>query len=66
MRMTNGDFATCEGNNLATGKTSSWFGEYYRLKCEGGAAMLFTAIRASETSMTVDVQEVVRQVSGLA
>jgi predicted dehydrogenase len=38
--MTNGSFASYEGNNLETGKTSSWYGEYYRLECEGGAAVL--------------------------
>jgi predicted dehydrogenase len=129
MRMTNGSFASYEGNNLATGKTNSWHGEYYRVECEGGAAvldrdhivrieersaagtlqtrelppveiiwdghqavaaefldwldggpppattladnlqstaMLFAAIRAAETGTTVDVQEMVQQVSGLA
>jgi predicted dehydrogenase len=40
MRMANGSFASYEGNNLATGKTNSWYGEYYRLECEGGAAVL--------------------------
>src|SRR5215212_9568901 len=40
MRMTNGSFASYEGNNLETGKTNSWYGEYYRLECEGGAAVL--------------------------
>jgi hypothetical protein len=40
MRMTNGSFASYEGNNLATGKTNSWHGEYYRVECEGGAAVL--------------------------
>ena len=126
LRMTNGSFASYEGNNLATGKTNSWYGEYYRLECEGGAAvldrdhtvriegrsaagtlqtrevppvevvweghravaaqfldwldggpppattltdnlqstaMLFAAIRASETGMTVDVQEMARRLS---
>ena len=38
--MTNGSFATYEGNNLATGKTHSWHSEYYRVECEGGAAVL--------------------------
>jgi predicted dehydrogenase len=129
LRMTNGSFASYEGNNLATGKTNSWHGEYYRIECEGGAAvldgdhivrieersaagtlqtrevppveviweghqaiaaqfldwldggpppattladnlqstaMLFAAVRASETGTTVNVQEMVRQVSGLA
>jgi predicted dehydrogenase len=126
--MTNGRFATYEGNNLATGKTNSWHGEFYRIECEGGAAvldrdhivrieelsvagtpqarevppveviweghraaaaqflewldgglppettladnlqstaMLFAAIRASETGMTVDVQEMARELGGL-
>jgi predicted dehydrogenase len=40
MSMTNGSFASYEGNNLAAGKTNSWYGEYYRLECEGGAAVL--------------------------
>ena len=124
MRMTNGSFASYEGNNLETGKTNSWHSEYYRLECEGGAAvldrdhivrieersaagtlqtrevpqvevtweghqavaaqfldwldggptpattlannlqstaMLFAAIRASETGMNVDVQEMARK-----
>jgi predicted dehydrogenase len=127
LRMTNDSFSSYEGNNLETGKTNSWYGEYYRLECEGGAAvldrdhtlrieersaagtlqtreippvevvweghkavaaqfldwldggpppattltdnlqstaMLFAAIQASETGMTVDVQEMARQVSG--
>ena len=40
LRMTNGSFASYEGNNLETGKTNSWYVEYYRLECEGGAAVL--------------------------
>ena len=40
LRMTNGSFANYEGNNLATGKTHSWHGEYYRVECEGGAVVL--------------------------
>lgn len=40
MRMSNGAFASYEGNNLAAGKTNSWTGEYYRVECEGGAAVL--------------------------
>jgi predicted dehydrogenase len=40
MRMTNGSFASYEGTNLATGKTNSWHGEYYRVECEGGEAVL--------------------------
>ncbi len=129
LRMRNGSFASYEGNNLASGKTNSWHGEYYRVECEGGAAvldrdqtvrieersaagtrqtrevepvavtweghlampaqfldwldggppppttladnlqstaMLFAAIRASETGTTVDVQEIARQLSGAA
>ena len=127
--MTNGSFASYEGNNLATGKTNSWHGEYYRIECEAGAAvldrdhvvrieewsaagtrqtrevppvkviweghqaiaaqfldwldggsppaatlddnlqstaMLFAAVRASETGSSVDVQEITRHLSGLA
>ena len=40
LRMTNGSFASYEGNNLATGKTNAWHGEAYRVECEGGAAVL--------------------------
>jgi predicted dehydrogenase len=127
LRMTNGSFASYEGNNLESGKTNSWYGEFYRLECEGGAvvldrdhvvrieersaagtrqtrevpqteviweghqavaaqfldwlndgqppattlsdnlqstAMLFAAIRASETGTTVDVQELVQELGG--
>ena len=127
LRMTNGSFAGYEGNNLAAGKTNSWHSEYYRVECEGGAAvldrdnvvrikersaagalqmrevapvavtweghqavaaqfldwldggpapetalagnlqsaaLLFAAIRAAETGTTVDVQAMVREVSG--
>jgi predicted dehydrogenase len=127
LRMTNGSFASYEGNNLESGKTNSWYGEYYRLECEGGAAvldrdhivrieersaagtlqtrevtpveviweghqavaaqfldwldggpppattladnlqstaMLFAAVRASETGMTIDVQEMARELEG--
>jgi hypothetical protein len=38
--MTNGSFASYEGNNLETGTTNSWHGEYYRLEYEPGAAVL--------------------------
>ena len=38
--MTNSSFASYEGNNPETGKTSSWHGECYRIECEGGAAVL--------------------------
>jgi predicted dehydrogenase len=40
LRMTNGSFASYEGNNLESGKTNSWYGEFYRLECEGGAVVL--------------------------
>jgi predicted dehydrogenase len=40
MRMSNGSFASYEGNNLATGKTNGWHGEYYRVECERGVATL--------------------------
>ncbi len=40
LRMANDSFASYEGNNLATGKTNSWYGEFYRVECEGGAAVL--------------------------
>lgn len=40
MQMDGGSFATYEGNNLETGKTNSWHSEYYRVECEGGAAVL--------------------------
>lgn len=40
LKMTDGAFATYEGNNLATGKTNSWHSEYYRVECEGGVAVL--------------------------
>jgi predicted dehydrogenase len=126
-RMTNGSFASYEGNNLESGKTNSWYGEFYRLECEGGAvvldrdhvvrieersaagtrqtrevpqteviweghqavaaqfldwlnggqppattlsdnlqstAMLFAAVRASETGTPVDVQELVQELGG--
>jgi predicted dehydrogenase len=128
MRMTNGSFASYEGNNLESGKTNSWHGEYYRVECEDGAAvldrdhivrieersavgtlqtrevpmvpvtwdghqalplqfldwldggpapettladnlqstaMLFAAIRASESGTTVDVQALARELAGL-
>lgn len=129
MRMLDGSYASYEGSNLATGKTNSWAGEYYRLECEGGAAvldrdqivrieersaagtyqtrevpmvnvtwdghqaiparfldwldggpppettlddnlqstaMLFAAIRASETGSVIDVQAIVRELAGVA
>lgn len=40
MQMTDGAFSSYEGNNLATGKTNTWHSEYYRVECEGGAAVL--------------------------
>jgi predicted dehydrogenase len=40
LRMTDGAFASYEGNNLAAGKTNSWHGEHYRVECEAGAAVL--------------------------
>jgi predicted dehydrogenase len=40
MQMTGGAFGSYEGNNLATGKTNTWHSEYYRVECEGGAAVL--------------------------
>jgi predicted dehydrogenase len=40
MKMTGGAFAHYEGNNLTTGKQNSWHSEYYRVECEGGAAVL--------------------------
>jgi predicted dehydrogenase len=40
LRMTDGSFASYEGNNLAAGKTNSWYGESCRVECEGGAAVL--------------------------
>ncbi len=40
LKMSSGTFAHYEGNNLATGKQNSWHSEYYRVECEGGAAVL--------------------------
>jgi len=40
MKMSGDSFAHYEGNNLETGKTNSWHSEYYRVECEGGAAVL--------------------------
>lgn len=58
LRMTNGSFASYEGNNLATGKTNSWHGEYYRVECEGGAAVLDRdqIVRIEERSPTGTLQ----------
>ncbi len=127
MRMTNACFASYEGNNLEAGATNSWHKEFFRVECEGGAAvldrddvvrieersaagtrqvrdapnvdvtyeghqavasqfldwldgvpepettlkdnlqstaMLFAAIRASESGATVDVQEMARRLAG--
>ncbi len=40
IQFTGGAFGMYEGNNLAAGKTDSWHSEYYRVECEGGAAVL--------------------------
>ena len=58
LRMTNGSFASYEGNNLATGKTNAWHGEYYRVECEGGAAVLDRdqIVRIEERSPTGTLQ----------
>jgi len=62
LRMTNGSFASYEGNNLATGKTNSWYGEYYRLECEGGAAVLdrdhIVRVEERSTAGTLQTREV--------
>src|SRR5829696_315815 len=62
LRMTNGCFASYEGNNLETGKTNSWYGEYYRLECEGGAAVLdrdqFVRIEERSAARTLQTREV--------
>ena len=58
MVLTNGSFASYEGNNLATGKTNAWHGEYYRVECEGGAAVLDRdqIVRIEERSATGTLQ----------
>jgi predicted dehydrogenase len=62
MRMTNGSFASYEGNNLATGKTNSWTGEYYRVECDGGAAVLdrdqIVRIEERSAAGTLQIREV--------
>jgi len=62
LRMTNGSFGSYEGNNLATGKTNSWYGEYYRLECEGGAAVLdrdhIVRVEERSTAGTLQTREV--------
>jgi predicted dehydrogenase len=40
MQMHNGSFAHYEGNNLESGVSNSWHGEFYRVEGEGGAAVL--------------------------
>ena len=40
LRMNNGSFAQYEGSNIAPANTNSWHEEYYRVECEGGAAVL--------------------------
>jgi predicted dehydrogenase len=40
LKMIDGAHALYEGNNLSTGKPNSWHSEYYRVECEGGAAVL--------------------------
>lgn len=40
MRLTSGAFAQYEGSGLAAGWQNTWHGEYYRVECEGGAAVL--------------------------
>jgi predicted dehydrogenase len=62
MQMDNGSFAHYEGNNLEVGKTNSWHNEYYRIECEGGAAILDkdNVVRIEERgeSGTLKVREV--------
>lgn len=65
MRFAGGAFGSYEGNNLATGKTNSWHSEYYRVECEGGAAVLDAdhVVRIEERSAagTLQVREVVTE-----
>ncbi len=58
MRMVNGSFASYEGNNLATGKAHGWHAEYYRIECEGGAAILDSdhVVRIEERNGTGTMQ----------
>jgi len=62
MKMTNGPFAQYEGNNLSTGKHNSWHSEYYRVECEGGAAVLdrdhVVRIESSGPHGTMSMREV--------
>jgi predicted dehydrogenase len=62
MQMSGGRFATYEGNNLATGKQNSWHQEYYRVECEGGAAIVDkdNVVRVEERgeSGTLKIREV--------
>lgn len=62
LRMDNGSFASYEGNNLASGKTNSWHSEYYRVECDGGAAVLdrdhVVRIEERSGSGTLQVREV--------
>ncbi|MEO6908854.1 MAG: Gfo/Idh/MocA family oxidoreductase [Abditibacteriaceae bacterium] len=52
LRMNSGSFAQYEGSNIASGKTNSWHEEYYRVECEGGAAVLDSdnSVRIEERS----------------
>ncbi len=65
MRMKSGSLGFYEGNNLATGKTNSWHQEYYRVECEGGAAVLDkdNVVRIEERgeNSTLNVREVPTQ-----
>lgn len=40
LRMKGGTFAQYEGSNISAGKSNTWHEEYYRVECEGGAAVL--------------------------
>lgn len=40
LRLQHGGFAQYEGSNIASGKLNTWHHEYYRVECEGGAAVL--------------------------
>ncbi len=61
MQFTGGAFGVYEGNNLAAGKTDSWHSEYYRIECEGGAAVLdadnIVRIQERTQSGTLQVRE---------
>lgn len=62
MRMQGGSFASYEGSNIASGKTNTWHQEYYRVECEGGAAVLDNdnVVRIEERGIsgTLKVREV--------